>query len=141
MYHYQSLNHTVASFKMNQTPPSTFHTCLSPLWTLTCYISAPLPRNPEKNRILKSWQFSPQLMQITCLVTGMSSSSLARFLISLGLRPAIFLLMLIMLASLQTLVMSAPLYPSSFLPMDRRSSPSSVFTSFKLICNKDSRAY
>ena len=35
---------------MNQTPPSTFHTCLSPLLTLTCYISAPLPRNPEKKQ-------------------------------------------------------------------------------------------
>ena len=55
--------------------------------------------------LLHFWRASRK----SCLVTGMSSSSLARFLIWLGLSPAIFLLMLIMLASRHTLVMSAPL--------------------------------
>jgi hypothetical protein len=49
------------------------------------------------------------MSKITCFVTGRSSSSLPRFLISLGLRPAIFRRMDIIDASRHTFVMSAPL--------------------------------
>jgi hypothetical protein len=49
------------------------------------------------------------MSKITCFVTGRSSSSLPRFLISLGLRPAIFRRIDIIEASRHTFVMSAPL--------------------------------
>ena len=58
---------------------------------------------------------------------------LSRLRISLGLRPAIFLRIDIILASLQTLVISAPEYPVSFLAIKSHLTLSSTFTSFKLI--------
>lgn len=85
------------------------------LWKITFPFLSKLS-SKLRNRLLQklmSWK-------CTCFVTGRSSSSLSKFLISLGFRPAIFLLIDIMLASRHTLVISAPEYPESFLENQKR---------------------
>ncbi len=105
--------------------PSISRTCPGPLWKRTCCIWLLPLWNPENlsltRNIFIQWYLNYETLvdiifeDFTCLVTGRSSSSLSKFLISLGLSPAIFLLIDIMLASRHTLVMSAPEYPESFL--------------------------